>query len=259
MAELAGYTVWVPTLMLVIFRVAGIFITAPLLSNAAVPVKVKAAMAIVVALAVTARLAVPVTLPADWPTLVLGIGGEMLIGAALGFATNLMFMGVQMGAQQIGQQMGIALANVFNPLAEATTNVMGTLFHLTAVAVFLAIGGHRMMLQGLLGSFEQVPLLGFAMRPAILEVVVGLMTAAFVLAVKVAAPVLVTLMLTSVAMGLIQRTMPQFNILSAGFQVRILAAGLVLAVGVPSLIYLIEQGWAVTMRCVAQWFGAPAP
>ena len=156
-----------------------------------------------------------------------------------------------------GQQMGIALANVFNPMAETTTNVMGTLFHLTAVAIFLVIGGHRLMMQGLLDTFRSVPLLGFEMTAGVLDVIVSLLAAAFVLAVKVAAPVLVTLMLASVAMGLIQRTMPQFNILSAGFQVRIMAAGLVLAVGVPSLIPLVERGWGLTMRRVAGLFPVP--
>ena len=257
MAQLASYTVWVPTLMLVFFRVAGIFMTAPLLSDPSIPAKVKATVTLIIGLAVTGRLASPVTLPGDWPTLVLGIGGEMLLGATIGFATNLMFQGVEIAAQQIGQQMGIALANVFNPLAETTTNVLGGLFHLTALAIFLGIGGHRVLMHGLLQTFDTVPLLGFGMNAGVLTGVLALLKAAYVLAIKVAAPVLVAMMLSSVAMGLIQRTMPQFNILSAGFQIRVMMAAIVLAVGVAALGPLLERAWAVTLVTLGQLLPAP--
>ena len=259
MAELSTYTIWVPTLLLVIFRVAGIFMTAPLLSDAAIPGKVKTTMAMILGLAVTARLAAPVTLPGDWVSLVLGIGREMLLGATIGFATSLLFLGVQVGAQQIGQQMGIALANVFNPVSRATTNVLGGLFHLTALVIFLSIGGHRLMMHGLLETFDTVPLMGFGVGAGVLKMVVSLLTAAYVMTVKVAAPVLVAMMLASVAMGLIQRTMPQFNILSAGFQIRVMVAALILAVSVASLGPLVGRGWEFTMTKLAELFPAPTP
>jgi len=259
MSELAAYTVWVPTLMLVIFRVAGIFISAPLLSDVPVPARVKAAFSIVVALAVTARIASPVAVPGDWVTLVMGIGGELLIGGIIGYAAGLLFLGVELGAQHIGQQMGIALAQVYNPLAQATANVMSILFHMTALVIFLAIGGHRTMLAGLLDTFHFVPLMGFSMHAGILKMVVALLSAAFVLAVKVSAPVLVALLLTSVSLGVIQRTMPQFNILSAGFQVRILVSLLILAVTVASLAPLLENGWQITTEHVMRIWPSGGP
>ena len=206
-----------------------------------------------------ARLAAPVTLPGDWVSLVLGIGREMLLGATIGFATSLLFLGVQVGAQQIGQQMGIALANVFNPVSRATTNVLGGLFHLTALVIFLSIGGHRLMMHGLLETFDTVPLMGFGVGAGVLKMVVSLLTAAYVMTVKVAAPVLVAMMLASVAMGLIQRTMPQFNILSAGFQIRVMVAALILAVSVASLGPLVGRGWEFTMTKLAELFPAPTP
>jgi len=259
MNDLAAYIVWVPTLMLVIFRVAGIFISAPLLSDMPIPARVKAALSIVVGLAVTARIASPVALPGDWVTLVLGIGAEMLIGATLGYGTALLFLGVELGAQHIGQQMGIALAQVYNPLAQATANVMSILFHMTALVIFLAIGGHRIMLAGLLDTFRFVPLMGFSMHAGVLNMVVSLLAAAFVLAIHVAAPVLLALLLTSVSLGFIQRTMPQFNILSAGFQVRILVSLLILAVTVASLAPLLEGAWRITCEQLTRLWEVAEP
>jgi len=78
-----------------------------------------------------------------------------------------------------------------------------------------------------------------------------------VLAMKVAAPVLVAMMLSSMAMGLIQRTMPQFNILSAGFQIRVMVASIVLAVSVASMVPLMEQAWSFTMVQLGRVFPGP--
>jgi len=259
MTELAGYVIWAPTLMLVIFRLAGIFLTAPLLAEPSIPGVVKGTVAMVLGLAVTARMVSPVALPGDWVSLVLGIGAETLLGATIGFAASLMFQGVELGAEQIGQQMGLALASVFNPLWEESISVVSSLLHMTALVIFLAIGGHRLMVQGLLETFDKVPLMGFSMSQGVLDAAVALMTAAFVLAVKLSAPILVTMLLVGTAMGLIQRTMPQLNILSAGFQVRIMVSAMVLAVSVASLLPLVQQAWQITMTTIARLFPAATP
>jgi len=259
MAELVSYTVWAPTLMLVIFRVAGIFLTAPMLSSPVIPPVVKAMISVIVGLAATARLAAPVAMPDTWVQLVLGVGREMLIGGVLGYAAGLLFVGVALAGQHMGQQMGIGLANVFNPQAETTTGVLAAALNLVALIIFLAIGGHRVMLGGLMDTFAIVPLMEFTAGAGVLEILVYLLGAAFALAVKVAAPVLVTLMLASVAMGLIQRTMPQFNILSAGFQIRVMVSLLILSVSVVALVPLIEAGWDLTISHMVRMFPVAGP
>ncbi len=257
MFEITQYAVWVPTLLLVITRVSGIFLTAPLLSNSSIPDALKALLAMVIGLGVTGRFSHPVAMPSDWTTLVLGMGGELLIGATLGFATNLIFAGLELAGEQIGQQMGISLAEVFNPLSETTTNIIGQVIQMTGIAVFLLIGGHRAMLAGLLDTFTSVPLLKVGLPNGLIDVMTSLMTASLVLAIKVAAPVLVAMLLMSMAMGLIQRTMPQLNILSVGFQVRVMVAAVVLAVSVAALYPLIQQAWAATSTVVAGLFAKP--
>ena len=252
--ELAEYAVWVPTLMLVIFRVAGIFIMAPMLGSATIPPVVKAMIAIVVGLAVTARLAAPVAMPATWVALVMGVGREMLVGGTLGYAASLLFVGVNVAGRNISQQMGIGLAEVYNPQTEGTTDLVSTTLNLLALVIYLSIGGHRLLVEGLMGTFNAVPLMGFSAGADVLEIMLALLTAAFILGVKVAAPVLVTLMLASVAMGLIQRTMPQFNILSAGFQIRVMVSLMILAVAIAALVPMIEIGWSMTMAAMGKLF-----
>lgn len=257
MAELAAYTIWVPTLMLVIFRVAGIFLTAPLLSNGAIPPVLKGTISVVIGLAVTARLSSPVAMPPTWQALVFAIGREMLVGGVIGYAADLLFVGVNIGGQHISQQMGIGLATVYDPQSQSGAGVLSAMLQMVALAIFLAIGGHRQMLAGFMSTFDTVPLMGFTVDQSLLTVVVKLLTASFEMGVRVAAPVLAALMLASVAMGLIQRTMPQFNILSAGFQIRVIVSLIILAVAVAALVPLIETGWRFTLTQMAHLFSEP--
>ncbi|NLF30709.1 MAG: flagellar biosynthetic protein FliR [Planctomycetes bacterium] len=252
--ELGEYAVWVPTLMLVIFRVAGIFITAPMLGSPTIPPVVKGMIAVVVGLAVTARLAAPAAMPSTWTALVMAVGREMLVGATLGYAASLLFVGVTVAGHNVSQQMGIGLAEVFNPQLDDATDLVSTTLNMLALVIYLSIGGHRLLVEGLMGTFTTVPLMGFSAGADVLEIMLALLTAAFILGIKVAAPVLVTMMLASVAMGLIQRTMPQLNILSAGFQIRVLASLTILAVSLAALVPLIEIGWSITVTAMGRLF-----
>jgi flagellar biosynthetic protein FliR len=247
MADLAAYTIWVPTLLMVLFRLTGLFLTAPLLSHVAIPPTVKGLLAVIMSLGVTARMTTPVPLPPEWTALVLGLGGEILLGATIGYAAGLIFMGIELGAEQIAQQMGIALASVFNPMFEDSSNVLAGLMSMAAMTIFLVIGGHRLLISGMVDTFGTVPLMGYGMHAGVLDAMVELLRVSFMLSIKLAAPALVALFLASISMGFVQRTMPQLNILSAGFQIRVLLGLAIVTASVTTLLPLMERGWSLTM------------
>jgi len=114
------------------------------------------------------------------------------------------------------------------------------MFQILVVVIFLGIGGHRMLVASVLKTFQVVPLAGFAPGQAMLDMAVSLLGASFVLALKVAAPVLVALLGATAAMAMIQRTVPQCNLLSVGFPVRVLLGLLVLALSLGAVGELIE-------------------
>jgi len=235
---------WSLTLLLVVARIAGIFIAAPVLSSQAVPIKLRVLMSIVIGLAVVGRVARPAAV-VGLGGLVLAGGSELAIGAVIGFAMRLVFVGIQLGAAQIGQQMGIALAEVFDPMHEAP-GASRRLFYMVAIAVFLVIGGHRRLIAATLGSFDTVPVGGFLSPGAMLGVTVTLLGASFALALKVAAPVLVAMLLATVALGLLQKTIPQCNVLSIGLSARAMLAILILAAAVATLLPLMERAVSLT-------------
>jgi flagellar biosynthetic protein FliR len=213
-----------PGFALVLFRVAGLMVTAPVLGSSAIPVRIKVALSLTVAAAVFPL--VGPTIPADVTlgAALFGVAGEMLIGLVIGTAITLVVTGVQLAGLMIGQQAGIALASVVDPVAGEDTTVVGQVYMITTVLIFLAIGGHRLMMAALLDTFTVVPVLSFGFNESLMVLIGDVLSAAYILGIKLFSPVLIALLLTTLAMGFLSRTMPQLNILSVGFALRSMVA-----------------------------------
>lgn len=236
-------TIWWPTLLAGAVRVGGVVFAAPVFSASAVPRRLRVFLSAVLALAAAARLGAPVPVPAGGLQLATGLAGELAIGLCLGYAARLLLVAGQLAAVQAGWQMGVSLGQVFRAWRDDPGQPVGRLLWLLTTAVFLAIGGHRMVLGGLLATFESIPLLSFAPGLEVSELVASLLAASFALAVKLAAPVLVALLVVTVALGLLQRAVPQLHVLSIGLPVRA-AVGLLAMAGAAGVIAaLVETGW----------------
>lgn len=218
--------------VLVACRVAGIFVVAPMLSSESVPQRVKVGLSVIVALVVW-----PVLPAGMWRVDVGAVGlgafgltalGELAIGLMIGLVVAIVLAGIEMAGLFVGQQTGLAFANVLDPLRGEQVDVTGQFYAFLALVVFLVIGGHRMLVAAILRSFQAVPLGGFRLTAAAPTALVTLAGQMFSVAVTISAPVVVTLIVTTVAMGLIARTVPQMNILVIGFPVRILLGWVIL-------------------------------
>ena len=163
-------------------------------------------------------------------TLALAIGSEMLIGMVIGYGASLPLAGLQVAGHMMGQQMGLMAAQVFNPDFDDQTEVVGQFMYLLALTVFLILGGHRQMLTALVHSFDNIPIGGFVPGENVVLLIVGLLGAMFELGVRVAAPLVCLVFLESVAMGFVARTVPQLNIFSLGFPIRIVLGFFLLVV-----------------------------
>jgi flagellar biosynthetic protein FliR len=213
-----------PGFALVLFRVAGLMVTAPMFSSRVIPIRFRVGMALTIA-AMIFPLVAP-TVPADitLTTALVGVVGEMFIGLIIGLGVTIVLVGVQLTGMLIGQQAGIGLASVVDPTRGENSTVVGQVYMITTTLIFLGIGGDRLLIAALLDTFGVVPLLEFRFGQSMLNLVADLLSAAFILAIKLFAPVLIAMMLTSITLGFLGRTMPQLNILSVGFAVRSMAA-----------------------------------
>lgn len=221
-------TLALPAYVLVLLRISGLVLTAPFLGSRVLPARVRAAFAMTVAVVIfpLVRMQVPAELTLG-SALVAGVG-EMMIGATIGLALTVLMMGTEVGGLIVGRQAGIALANVYDPSQNAQVSIVGQVYTISFTVLFLTIGGHRAMLAALLDTYRVIPLLSFQMDETILVLLAEMLAAAFILGIRLAGPVLIALFLTGTALGVLSRTMPQLNILTVGFALR-LAVGLAVA------------------------------
>jgi flagellar biosynthetic protein FliR len=227
---------------LVLIRVSGLMIVGAPLGSSEAPAQVRALLAFAIALVLTpTQLASQVT----WPASLLGygvmIGGELLLGLTLGFGVMLLFSGVQLAGQIISQMSGMSLADVFNPGVDASIPLFSQMLYLLALAIFLILGGHRMMIAGLLESFTVLPLGGIAMPDSLGELVVNLLVQSFSLGVRTAAPAMVALLLASLVMGIISRTLPQLNVMAFGFGLNALTTFGILSISLGGMAWLFQD------------------
>ena len=256
MNALAVNMPWLTTLLLVWARVAGMTLVAPVLAHGTVPVRLRVGLAAVMALAATAAPVHPAAIGPGTLALGLAICGEALIGLTIGYVVRLIFVGVELGAFHISQQMGLSLGQVFDPsLAdasgeEAAGDPIRRGLVLTATVVFLALGGHRSVIAAVMGSFHTLPVAGSLGPAGCLQTAVLVLGVSFTLALRTASAVLVALLVTSAALGILQRSVPQFNVFTVGLGVRAIVTLAVLAASLMLLTPLVAKAMDIVMAQV---------
>ena len=227
----------VPVFVLVFFRTAGMMLAAPLFGSTRIPRRLKVLVALVLAAGLLPGIGAPPKLPETSLQLAFGIGGELVFGLIMGLGLSLVFIAVSWAGEIMGQQMGINLAETFDPQFGGHGSLVGDMYFMLALIVFLGIRGHLAVIEGLAGSFKALPLLSAGMDKPLLDVFVGLLTGATILALKVAAPMLVTMLVVDLALGFIGKTMPQINVMTSGMTLR---AGIGIAVLIVGLMLTSE-------------------
>ena len=222
--------------LMVAFRLGGLFMFAPMFGSSVLPMRVKVLLALALAVCVYPGIPAQSGPPMTLITLPIVLGSEMLIGIAIGYAASLPLLAMQIGGQMMGHQLGLGLAHVFNPEFNEQVEVLSQFLFLVALAAFLLLNGHHALLHALASSFHAVPLGGYAPDGGLVALTVGMLSASFELGVRVAAPLLCLIFLETIAMGFVARTVPQLNILSLGFPLRI-TLGLFLLIGLVAMMF----------------------
>lgn len=210
---------------LVLARTGTLLMTAPLFGSQALPRQVRALLAVAMSLLVT-----PVYLGTTMPPVeqVFEYGrllvNEALVGLLLGLGINILFSGIQVAGQIVSQMAGLSLADVFNPGFDEEVSIFSQLFYFLTLAVFVAVGGHRIVTEALLDTFAAAPPGHAALGENFVDVLNSIVTQSFALGIRAAAPLLTALFLSNLVLGLISRTLPQINVIAVGFGINSLLA-----------------------------------
>jgi len=120
--------------------------------------------------------------------------------------------------------------------------------------IYVLINGHLVLIQSLVQTFQTVPLMGARVGDNVVAMLVSVLTGSYMLAIRVAGPALVAIFLATIALGFISRTMPQLNILAAGFSIRIFLAFIMMIASLAAVFLVFEDDLIVVLQKVGSIF-----
>jgi flagellar biosynthetic protein FliR len=158
---------------------------------------------------------------------------EALLGLLLGLGVMILVSGAQLAGHIVSQLGGTALSEGADPMTDENLPVYSQMFYFLTLAMFVLLDGHRLLTEALLDTYMWLPPGRAVLGASYVDALSTLLTQSFLLAIRAAAPAMAALLLATLVLGLIGRTLPQINILAVGFSVNaLLTAGvLVLSIG----------------------------
>ncbi|OIQ51731.1 Flagellar biosynthetic protein FliR [Pseudodesulfovibrio hydrargyri] len=206
---------------LTLFRISVVLFLLPFFGGQSIPRTVKAALMLVLSMALWPQLSFPAAMmPTGWNIVIMFIG-ELLLGLILGMLVNFLFAAVQLGGQIIGFQMGFAMVNVVDPITGTSNAVSAHFLYMCTMLTFLVLNGHLYLLQAVGTTFQYIPPGTLLLQPELANDIFQFSNLMFTLAIKIAAPVMAALFLVDLALALISRAAPQMHVLVLGFPIKI--------------------------------------
>ncbi|MCX6135317.1 MAG: flagellar biosynthetic protein FliR [Ignavibacteriales bacterium] len=228
--------------ILMFARIASLIVVAPILGHQAIPAQLKVALALFLTFVLfPMQSSVALKIDIKLIGMIVLVLQEICVGLIIGFAVGLLFAGIHYAGELIGFDMGYSIASVYDPEMNATIPVVGEVLYTFMALVFLALNGHHFILQALQLSYKAVPIGGFSLAAAAYQKMVSLSGLMFAVAVKFAAPVIVAMFLTNIALAIITRVMPQMNIFGVAFPLKIGVGLVVLMTSAPVMVFVFKK------------------
>lgn len=226
--------------LVLIARIGGLLAALPVLSGRVVPMKVKLGLVLALGALLAPSISLP-TMPYDPGILAAGMMSEMVIGLAIGLAVRLFFAALEVAGELIGVQMGFGVVQLFDPATSYHTPLMAQYFTLLASLVFLSLNAHMLIVATILSSYEAIPAFGASLSGEVGDDVLRLSQQMFTIGLKLAAPVLVVILLINILLALLGRAVAQINVFVLSFPITIAGGLVVLGLAMPFTIGLLVR------------------
>lgn len=231
----------IQTFILVFVRITAMISLFPVFGSQNVPRQLKAGFSFLLAIVLFPFIPVQ-SMTFSMPTFVFMIIKEVFVGITIGFATTFLFAAVQFAGRLVDRQMGFALAQLIDPFTNAASTVTGQFQVLIFSIVFLLINGHYFMILAVQKSFDIIPLFSAHMPSGnVANLLISMSADIFALALRLAAPVFSVLILSSLALGVVARTVPQIHVFFVGLPLKIGLGLVTLAIVLPALAAIFRS------------------
>ncbi len=228
---------------LILLRVSTLIILLPVLGHQLVPVQVKVGFIVLLSLLIfpIVQDQVP-TIPINPIVFATIAVQEMLIAGALALFAQLIFTAAQFAGQLMSFQMGMTVANVFDPITRSQQSVLSQMVMTLAMLLWVVVGAHQIFIHALIDSFTLFPINHEWNFSAFLDLTdaTGSM---FILSLKIAAPIMLLLTFVYIALGLLARAVPQIQVFFVSFPLTVGLGLLTFSLGMPAMIYLMGDSF----------------
>lgn len=231
-----------PAYLLLLTRITSFLVTVPLFSYRSIPTTQRIILGAVLAWMMVYTIEVP-TMAIDGNFIML-ILKEATIGLFIGIVAFIIMSAIQIAGGFIDFQMGFAMANIIDPQTGAQSPIFGQFLNSFALLLLLGLNGHHLLLDGIFYSYQFLPLEGpwpaFGSQNVV-EFIVITFAQVFAVAFQMAIPIVATLFLVDLALGITARTVPQLNIFVVGFPIKIGVSFLVISIMMGVFIALMQK------------------
>ncbi|WNS77189.1 flagellar biosynthetic protein FliR [Bacillus sp. DTU_2020_1000418_1_SI_GHA_SEK_038] len=248
-----------PVFLLILVRVTSFFLMMPLFSYRSIPTAAKIGLGFFMSFIMVFTLDAPV-LEIDSHYFLLIIK-EALVGLLIGFIAYLILSAIQIAGGFIDFQMGFAIANVIDPQTGAQSPLMGQYLYTIGLFFLLTVNGHHLLLDGVFYSYQFIPLeqswISFG-NESMVEYVVKAFNSMFIIAFQMSIPVVGSLFLVDIALGIVARTVPQLNVFVVGLPLKIGVSFIVLIAVMSIMLLVVSQLFEMmlnTMRGLMEIIG----
>lgn len=233
---------WIVQLFWPLTRILGCLSVVPLFSHPAIPKRIKLAVGFVITLAIVPSIQVPAIEVFSWQGL-LSLLAQFLIGISMGFVMRLLFTAVEMAGFMMGMSMGLGFASFYDPQAQGQTIAVGQFLTMLTLLVFMSLDGHLIVVAVMLQSFETMPI-GLENWQLNSQTIATLGGHIFSQGLMLSLPVVASLLITNMALGILTKAAPQFNIFGIGFPITISVGFLMTLLSLPALVSPVNR-WLI--------------
>lgn len=217
---------WIGPLLWPMLRVLALFGALPVLAQRAVPMRLRVALAFLVALCAQASLPEMPPLAPDATQALLLAAQQLVVGLTLGFAVRLVIAAVELAGEVVGLQMGLNFAGHFDPASGSQATQLSRFYGVSVSWLFIVANGHLLVVAAVVQSFAVFPVAPepFAFLRAVQPQVWG--AEVFKLGLAIALPLVAMLTFVNLVLGVVSRVAAQMNVFAIGFPITV-AVGLV--------------------------------
>lgn len=239
---------------LVLSRMAGLFASIPLFGGRLVSTNVKVLIIFSMTLVCYPLLQLKMpAIPSDAISYGLIVAREAMVGITISLLVTVVFAAVEMCGQIIGLQMGLTIASQFDPVMGQQVPIMAMFQNAVAMLLFLSLSAHHIFIRAVMDSYQLLPIGSWHMNSQLLTFVINAASGLFSLSIRLAAPVMLSLLVTSVVMGMMARAFPQMNVFIVAMPLNIAIGFLVLGLTLVVFLKTLQEsygGFALQIRAL---------